>query len=75
MAGIDAPEVRVISSSSSSRLFIHPLLIYFIQAAHFGKPAQPFAEDALAWLKGKVEGKTVYCQLISRDQYSRVVSL
>jgi len=45
------------------------------EAAHFGKPAQPFAEEALAWLKGRVEGKTVYCQLISRDQYSRVVAV
>lgn len=58
-----------------NQLIIHTLPIYSKQAAHFGKPAQPFAEDALAWLKGKVEGKTVYCQLISRDQYSRVVSL
>lgn len=67
--------VSTVPHYRQNQLIIRTLLIYFIQAAHFGKPAQPFAEEALAWLKGKVEGKTVYCQLISRDQYSRVVSL
>jgi endonuclease YncB( thermonuclease family) len=43
------------------------------EAAHFGRPAQPFAPEALAWLKNSIEGKTVYCQLIRRDQYSRIV--
>ncbi|KAH7924409.1 staphylococcal nuclease [Leucogyrophana mollusca] len=45
------------------------------EAAHFGRPAQPYAAESLAWLKGQIEGKTMYCQLIRRDQYSRVVSV
>ncbi|EJD05898.1 nuclease [Fomitiporia mediterranea MF3/22] len=36
--------------------------------------AQPFAEEALAWLKQTVLGKTVYVQLLKRDQYSRAVA-
>jgi endonuclease YncB( thermonuclease family) len=44
------------------------------EAAHFGRPAQPYAPEALAWLKNAIEGKTLYCRLIHRDQYSRIVS-
>ncbi|KAF9813659.1 hypothetical protein IEO21_05430 [Rhodonia placenta] len=44
------------------------------EAAHFGNPAQPFAEESLSWLKGQIEGQTVYCQLIRKDQYGRIVS-
>lgn len=42
--------------------------------AHFGKPEQPYAKESLAWLRQKILGKVVYCQLIRRDQYHRVVS-
>ncbi|KAI0319415.1 hypothetical protein OF83DRAFT_1162960 [Amylostereum chailletii] len=45
------------------------------EAAHFGRPAQPYAEEALQWLKNTVEGRTVYCQVILRDQYGRVVAI
>jgi endonuclease YncB( thermonuclease family) len=44
------------------------------EAAHFGKPAQPGADEALAWLKGMIDGKSIWCQLVRKDQYSRVVS-
>lgn len=44
------------------------------KAGHFGSEPQPYAKEALAWLKAQVEGKTVYCQLVLRDQYNRVVS-
>ncbi|KAF7330349.1 hypothetical protein MVEN_02473200 [Mycena venus] len=43
------------------------------EAAHFGKPAQPYSEESLAWLRQEILGKTVYCQLLRRDQYSRIV--
>lgn len=45
------------------------------KAAHFGKPAQPYASDSLTWMRDTVLGKRVYCQMIRKDQYSRVVSL
>ncbi|KAJ3564342.1 hypothetical protein NP233_g8355 [Leucocoprinus birnbaumii] len=41
---------------------------------HFGKAGQPHADESLAWLRQKILGKVVYCQLIRRDQYQRVVS-
>ncbi|PFH47621.1 hypothetical protein AMATHDRAFT_67417 [Amanita thiersii Skay4041] len=44
------------------------------EAAHFGRPAQPFAAESLAWTKNKILGKKVYCQVYHRDQYSRIVA-
>ena len=42
--------------------------------SHFGKPAQPYSQEAFDWLTRRILGKTVYCQLIQRDQYERIVS-
>ncbi|KAA1467022.1 hypothetical protein DENSPDRAFT_831977 [Dentipellis sp. KUC8613] len=44
------------------------------EGAHFGRPAQPFADEALEWLRSQVGGKQIYCQLLRRDQYNRVVA-
>ncbi|OBZ74521.1 putative endonuclease LCL3 [Grifola frondosa] len=45
------------------------------EGSHFGRPAQAFAQESLAWLKSHAEGKTVYCQLTRRDQYGRIVAI
>ncbi|RDX49048.1 staphylococcal nuclease [Lentinus brumalis] len=45
------------------------------EAGHFGRSAQPFSSESLAWLKNQVENKFVYCQLIRRDQYGRIVAV
>ncbi|KAG1849531.1 SNase-domain-containing protein [Suillus subluteus] len=45
------------------------------EGSHFGRQAQPYAVEALAWLKDAIEGRIVYCQLVRRDQYSRIVSV
>ncbi|KXX78286.1 putative endonuclease LCL3 [Madurella mycetomatis] len=44
------------------------------EGAHFGKPAQPFAAEALAWLEGYVLNKRVRAFIYRRDQYERVVA-
>lgn len=44
------------------------------EAAHFGRPAQPYSQEALDWLKGTVLNKYVRAYPYSRDQYDRVVS-
>ncbi|KAI0669021.1 SNase-domain-containing protein [Trametes maxima] len=44
------------------------------EASHFGRPPQPFAEESLAWLKSQVQGKFVYCELVRKDQFGRIVS-
>ncbi|CDK28803.1 unnamed protein product [Kuraishia capsulata CBS 1993] len=43
------------------------------ERAHFGKPAQPFSEDSLIWLKSYILGKKVYVKPLQVDQYGRVV--
>ncbi|KAH8093112.1 SNase-domain-containing protein [Cristinia sonorae] len=45
------------------------------EAAHFGRPGQPHSAEALEWLKSQVENKFVYCQLVRKDQYGRIVAL
>ncbi|KAG2079665.1 SNase-domain-containing protein [Suillus discolor] len=45
------------------------------EGSHFGRQAQPYAAEALTWLKDTIEGRIVYCQLVRRDQYSRIVSV
>ncbi len=44
------------------------------EAAHFGKPSQPYSAEALAWLTAYVGGRRVRAQIWRRDQYERVVA-
>jgi endonuclease YncB( thermonuclease family) len=43
------------------------------EAAHFGRPAQPYSKEALEWLRGYVLHKYVRVMPYRRDQYERVV--
>lgn len=43
------------------------------EGAHFGMPAQPYSSEAKQFLTKLVLNKRVQVQLLSRDQYSRVV--
>lgn len=43
------------------------------EAAHFGRPAQPHSAESLDWLRETLMGKKVRCQLLRKDQYSRIV--
>ncbi|KAH9966185.1 hypothetical protein BGW80DRAFT_744202 [Lactifluus volemus] len=45
------------------------------ELSHFGRPAQPYSAQALEWLKENVEGRSIKCQLLRRDQYQRIVAL
>ncbi|KIM24501.1 hypothetical protein M408DRAFT_232281 [Serendipita vermifera MAFF 305830] len=45
------------------------------EAAHFGKEAQPYAAEALAWLRGYVLEKRIWCQMVHKDQYGRIVAV
>ncbi|KAI8953847.1 SNase-domain-containing protein [Xylaria longipes] len=44
------------------------------EGAHFGRPAQPFATDALSWLSNYILGKKVRAKIYRRDQYDRIVA-
>jgi hypothetical protein len=45
------------------------------QRSHFGKPAQAYSDEALAWLKEQIHGRRLKCQLFQRDHYGRIVAL
>ncbi|CAG8092698.1 unnamed protein product [Penicillium olsonii] len=44
------------------------------ELAHFGRPEQPFARDAHAWLTAYLSGRRVRALVHRQDQYSRVVA-
>lgn len=75
IAGVDAPEVRHSCTAHfiGRRSIAHDDDDLWSQGAHYGRPGQPHAEESLAWLRNRIHGKTVYCQLIRKDQYGRVV--
>ncbi|KAI1083175.1 hypothetical protein F5B20DRAFT_528899 [Whalleya microplaca] len=44
------------------------------EGPHFGRPAQPYSTDALAWLSNYILGRRVRARIYKRDQYDRVVA-
>ncbi|KAK2609776.1 hypothetical protein N8I77_003261 [Diaporthe amygdali] len=44
------------------------------EGAHFGRPAQPYAAEALQWLQSSILNRYVRAQIYRRDQYERVVA-
>nr|KAK5434683.1 putative endonuclease lcl3 [Exophiala xenobiotica] len=43
------------------------------ELAHFGRPSQPYAQEALDWLSAYVQGRRVRAYVYKIDQYNRVV--
>lgn len=43
------------------------------ELAHFGKPAQPYGQEALDWLRGYILGHRLRVIIHSRDRFDRVV--
>ncbi|AWU75281.1 uncharacterized protein C5L36_0B05280 [Pichia kudriavzevii] len=43
------------------------------ERAHFGKPKQPYSEEALIWLRKYILHRYVYVKPLRLDQYGRVV--
>ncbi|KAI3329327.1 SNase-domain-containing protein [Xylariaceae sp. AK1471] len=44
------------------------------EGAHFGRSAQPFSTDALAWLSNYLLNRRVRAKVYKRDQYDRIVA-
>ena len=44
------------------------------EGAHFGKPAQPGAQEALDWLKSYISSRRVRAYVYKKDQYDRAVA-
>lgn len=45
------------------------------ECAHFGRPAQPYGQEALDWLSGYIQHRYVWAQVYRRDQYERAVCM
>lgn len=44
------------------------------EGAHFGRPSQPYSDEALQWLRSYILGRRVRIRPLSKDQYSRTVA-
>ncbi|KAK8218266.1 hypothetical protein IWZ01DRAFT_145125 [Phyllosticta capitalensis] len=44
------------------------------ELSHFGKPAQPYGQEAFEWLKDYILDRRVRAYIYRRDQYDRVVA-
>lgn len=44
------------------------------EGAHFGRPGQPGAAEALQWLQDYILNRRVWARIHRRDQYERVVA-
>ncbi|KAI9803969.1 MAG: putative endonuclease lcl3 [Piccolia ochrophora] len=44
------------------------------EQSHFGRPAQPYSAEALAWLRSYILHRRVRAYVYKRDQYERVVA-
>ncbi|KAL1637215.1 putative endonuclease lcl3 [Neofusicoccum ribis] len=44
------------------------------ELAHFGRPAQPYSQEAYDWLKSSILNRRVRAYIYRRDQYDRVVA-
>ncbi|KAJ1627521.1 hypothetical protein T492DRAFT_1024237 [Pavlovales sp. CCMP2436] len=59
---------------SDSTLPIRLAAVDTPEVAKFGKPAQPFADEAKAYVSKRLLGKSIRVKLLSRDQYGRAVA-
>jgi len=55
--------------------FIHMPSFYIFPLAKFGKPSQPFGDEAKDYLSGLILDKKVQVQILERDQYGRAVAM
>lgn len=44
------------------------------ELSHFGRPAQPYSQDAMDWLTSYLRGRRVRCYVHKIDQYGRAVA-
>ena len=65
--------VVVVQSHNDTILTLQQICILSICIAKFGNPAMPFAKEATEWTDRLIGNKVVEVQLLSRDQYNRVV--
>ncbi|VEU19762.1 DEKNAAC100718 [Brettanomyces naardenensis] len=68
------PEVNQFRQLKNQTIHVRLCGVDAPERAHFGKPAQPFGDDALEWLRSYILGRRVYVKPLHMDQYNRTVS-
>ncbi|TVY94486.1 putative endonuclease [Lachnellula willkommii] len=69
---VDIDEVKI--KKEDGNIHIRIAGIDAPEGAHFGKPAQPYSEEALLWLRNYILNRRVRAYIYKRDQYERVVA-
>lgn len=59
---------------TSSKIHVRIAGVDAPELAHFGRPAQPYSNEALAWLTSYLLHRRVRVYIYRRDQYDRVVA-
>lgn len=65
---------HILHSLTNSQIHVRIAGVDAPEGAHFGKPAQPFSAEALAWLREYIQNRRVRAYIYKRDQYDRVVA-
>ncbi|QPG76578.1 hypothetical protein FOA43_003969 [Brettanomyces nanus] len=70
----ETPEINQFKKLKDQTIHVRLCGVDAPERAHFGKPAQPFGDEAMDWLRSFILGKRVYVKPLHMDQYSRTVS-
>ncbi len=68
------PEINKFKELKGQTIHVRLCGVDAPERAHFGNPAQPFGDEALAWLRSYILGRKVYVKPLHMDQYKRTVS-
>ncbi|KAG7785901.1 hypothetical protein KL910_000676 [Ogataea haglerorum] len=68
------PEINTFRTLKNRTIHVRLCGVDAPERSHFGKPAQPYSEEALQWLRSYILGRKLYVKPLSLDQYNRVVA-
>ncbi|GMG19140.1 unnamed protein product [Ambrosiozyma monospora] len=68
------PEINKFRQLKNQTIHVRLCGVDAPERSHFGKPAQPFSDESLDWLRKYILGKKVFVKPLHMDQYNRVVS-
>ncbi|AOA61196.1 hypothetical protein PP7435_CHR1-0370 [Komagataella phaffii CBS 7435] len=69
----ETPEINKFRKLKNKTIHVRLCGVDAPERSHFGKPSQPYSEEALQWLRQFILGKKVKVKPLSVDQYNRIV--
>lgn len=70
----EIPEINQFKKLKDQTIHVRICGVDAPERAHFGKPAQPYGDEALDWLRKYILGRRVWIKPMHMDQYNRSVS-